>query len=82
MMATLGAEFDIKDMGTPCAANGFGFLVYIQGCFVLMVCRCPTFPCVELSTAMAPCFAAMMMPKSPPETTFFTDKLTHIMRLI
>jgi hypothetical protein len=31
---------------------------------------------------MAPCFAAMMMPKSPPETTFFTDKLTHIMRLI
>jgi hypothetical protein len=29
MMATLGAEFDIKDMGAPCAADGFGFLVHI-----------------------------------------------------
>jgi hypothetical protein len=29
MIATLGAEFDIKDMGAPCAADGFGFLVHI-----------------------------------------------------
>jgi hypothetical protein len=29
MMATLGAEFDIKDMGAPCAADGFGFLIHI-----------------------------------------------------
>jgi hypothetical protein len=29
MMATLGAEFDIKVMGAPCAADGFGFLIQI-----------------------------------------------------
>jgi hypothetical protein len=29
MMATLGAEFDIKDMGAPCVADGFGFLIHI-----------------------------------------------------
>jgi hypothetical protein len=29
MMATLGAAFDIKDMGAPCAADGFGFLIHI-----------------------------------------------------
>jgi hypothetical protein len=29
MMATLGAAFDIKDMGAPTVANGFGFLMHI-----------------------------------------------------
>ena len=36
-----------------------------------MVCRCPAFLCIELSTAMAPCFAAMMMPNFPPRNCFF-----------
>jgi hypothetical protein len=29
MMATLGAEFDIKDMGAPCTADGSDFLIHI-----------------------------------------------------
>jgi hypothetical protein len=29
MMATLGTTFDIKDMGAPTVANGFGFLMII-----------------------------------------------------
>jgi hypothetical protein len=29
-----------------------------------------------------PVAAMAMMPNSPPETAFFTDKLTHIMHLI
>jgi hypothetical protein len=29
MMATLGTAFDIKDMGAPTVADGFGFLMHI-----------------------------------------------------
>jgi hypothetical protein len=29
MMETLGAAFDIKDMGALTVANGFGFLMHI-----------------------------------------------------
>jgi hypothetical protein len=29
MMATLGAAFDIKDMGELTVADGFGFLMHI-----------------------------------------------------
>ena len=44
--------------------------------------RCPALHDFELRAAMAPCFVAMMMPNSPPETAFYTDKRTQIMRLI
>ncbi len=39
--------------------------------------QCPAFHCVELSTAMAPCFAKVMMPKSPRICFFHRQADSH-----
>jgi hypothetical protein len=71
MMATLGAAFDIKDMGALTVADGW---VRLSHAYLRLICiddsRCPAFLCIELSPAMAPCFAMMMKPNSPQKLLF------------